>query len=313
MKHIDDFFQTQSLLIWNPGNMGAFLMNFLEASKPHYNAKLDLKKLGMLESKEWQYSDYFMGYYNNSFHKYQPETFAELKRIEKIICDYYGKENVGKYISYLIALLNQVVNNLTTFDIAVKSVPVLKEIKTIQNLYMFLMQYIDDIKYNYVKLHPHHGIPNGIPWKEKIYCYFPENKDWMRFVLHFYKLSMYPTIKSNTPYYDDSVIFMEKVNAILNNSLVFVSDFIGVENIRNDPTFTHVNIYDFLFKDGYTKLVNDMTPDQEKVLRLGKESTLEILDFFNLKHELELPGNVNLNQIPEFETFRNLVKQYYKK
>ena len=319
MKHIDDFFQTQSLLIWQPGAMGAFLMNFLDAGLPNYKTKLTLEKLGMLENKEWQYSDYFITYYNYSFPTEYPEAFNEITRIKKIVSYTYGEENVEKYTSYLVAMLcHRVVyksNRLISLRVFNEILPVLKHIKTVNDLNLYLNLPFDNQYHYYVKLHPFHTIDSSIPWKEKILCYFPPEKNWMKFLLQFYKLCFYDTLKLNRPYFNDNLPFEKIITRFLNN------EFVGLEYA--DPNFDvytkvdkedliHVDMYDFLFNDGYKKLITTMTPEQEKVLQKGKDSTLEILDFFKISHNLELPANSCINTIPEFETFRELVRKHYK-
>ena len=319
MKHIDDFFQTQSLLIWHPGAMGAFIMNFLEADKPNYKVKLQLNKLGILETKEWQYSDYFMTYYNFRFEEEHPETFLELDRIKKIIIDAYGQENVDKYNSYLIATLTHRLmyksNRLITNTLPAEILPFLKDIKTINDLNYYLNQIIDEKYHHYVKLHPFHTIIKDIPWKEKILCYFPPEKNWMQFLLHFYKLSFYYTAKYNKPFYDDNLPFEEMVSRILREDAVQLGKWVHHDFYPIIPKeeLIHVNVYDFLFKDdGYKQLVNTMTPEQAEILQKGKDSTLEILDFFNVSHELNLPPDAYLSTSPTFKTFRELVQKHYK-
>ena len=315
-EHIDKFFQTQTLVIWRPGHMGGFLMNLLEADKPNYSLMNQQQKMTRIENLEWCHSDYFVNYFNISI---VPDLEREFIRLEDLSTNQYGNEIGKKKIAYLIAVVNHLHESRLTFGNRYHVLlDVFRNIKTADDIEQYISQPINNNNFNYVKSHTSWKIIkdkdfHSIPWKEKIYCYFPPNKDWLKFVLHFYKLSYYFNVISTPPWHFEEP-FNNEITSLINNSPLHLDTlypeyeiypFIPKEELK------HVDMYKLLFEDDYNNLGIDITETHKKLIDIARQDTIDILNFFGLDHEMNLSKNDDLSKHPAFKKFRKLVIANY--
>ena len=313
LNHIDEFFKTQTLILWRPGYMGGFLMNLLGTENPYYTYMCGKNQFGRMENMEWQHTDYFVNYFS-----YLP---TEYNQIEALMSDIYGKESSKKNTAYLIAVIKHI--NESSLDKGNEKnivCDILKNIKTKNDVDNLLRQLITKNYFNSVKTHDQWRVItdknyHSIPWKEKIYCYFTPEKEWLTFVLHFYKLSYYRTVKSKLPYYDESHILETTADAIINNKELKLDGYKPEHNLypnMRKEEFRHVDVYKLLFEDnGYTQLGIDITEKQKDLIDKARQDTINILDLFELPHTLNLENTTVISECEKFDKFRKLIKENY--
>ncbi len=313
LEHINEFFQTQTLVIWRPGHMGGFLMNLLESDKPNYHSMHEKDKFGSMLNLEWKHTDYFMNYFNVNREAHS-DLEREFIRLEKMCTSAYGNEQGKKNTAYLIA----VIRHLNVLALLFEIVNIFKNIKTVDDIEKYISQPINNNNFNYVKSHNSWKLItdpafNSIQWKEKIYCYFPPNKNWLKFVLHFYKLSYYFNVLSTKPH-SFKEYFENEITSIIDNKSFYLDlgslkseiyPFIPQEEIR------HINLYKILFENNYSDLGIDLTKNQNSLIYKAKQDTIKILNLFELDHKMDLSAVDDISKHPAFRKFRRLVIANY--
>ena len=334
-KYIDQFFQTQNLVIFRAGHMGTFLINFLQADHLIFQKGYKLSLFGPQRNKEWLYDDYFMRcleekppYAFVQNHSYEDEVELILDYMKTVYVTKYG-DNLGiKYYLYALAVIRQSfldTHGVYNYFLIVKDI--IKRIGFCDDdelLSLIEHQILtSEIQFNYVKSHPgwltvKDSRYNSLPWNKKIFCSFPANKKWIPFLLHFYKLSFYKTVSSKKPFIDTEVV-KHTVNSILAEDKLILDELCDEVDIYNhipEEEIVYVDMYKLIFENDVSDIFKidpnfAMTDKKQEILDLAKNDCIEILKTFETPYTFDTDTRGNILTYPEFHKFRDLVRCHY--
>lgn len=253
----DNFFNKLTLVNYPPGYLGSFIINLLACETDAYK-KLSNFRLwtGLQSNQEWAIVDYFMGGDRVKDHE---------QILDKLKLDFTDPNKALLYIIAVLTHKNFVKNNcLQPFFYKV-----FDDLYT-KNLKDLFIDKIDGILFPYTKAHPYQPdltvvdrstFATTLPWKDKIYCNFPDDKKWIPAVLMLHKHK-----KGNLYNLFDS--------AYSYNDLV---------------DHKTINTYDIVFKQDLTTIYNiypdfELTTKRKELLDIATKVNNDILKQFDLNH-----------------------------
>jgi hypothetical protein len=286
MNHIEDFFKTQTLVNFIGGDMGSFMINFL--SNTDYNSLPDpLPKIRFSygPSYEWNTMDYFLNMVcvNDNvkalFKNYYKDEFAGnfLYYYACNVHDFLSKYKKDRSVDFssMISAFTEQLNNITEVPKNDRIVP------------------LDELYFDHVKAHIFRFNSmlcedgNNLPWKQKLFPYFPDNKIWLRDFLHVWKYSFY-MVYHGTGYVNNTINSKYEflLNAFYNKSIYFGR---GYQLPDHMDLYDSIDMYKLIFMNDetelYTKIPNFiMTPYRQQLLNDARRQSLEIMDHLELNH-----------------------------
>ena len=269
MYSFDSFFNQLTLVNYPPGYLGSFIINFLGCETEAYEKISKVHgQIGLQPNDEWAIVDYFVGGDRIKNHDLI---------LEKLKLEYNDPE---KALLYLISLLTH-----KSFVRKGKIVPyfanVFDDLYT-DKLIPLSKEKVDNILFPYVKAHPYQSKVNvvdrsmfgvSLPWKDKIYCTFPEDKKWIPALLILHKHKFRHT--------------KENLSNIVDSSY----------NQDNHPGYKILNTYDIIFKQDLTTLYNiypdfELTEKRKELLDIATKVNNDILNKFDLTHTISYNTNI---------------------
>jgi hypothetical protein len=263
MDSFDNFFSKLTLINYPPGYLGSFIINLLACETEGYkNLSNATVWTGLQSNQEWAILDYFVGgdtikHHEDILDKLKLEFPDPDKALLYLIALLTHKRIVKN--NYLPGYFSNVFNDLYTVD--------LKELANTE---------IDNILFPYTKSHPDQSSKNVVnrsmfgstlPWKNKIYCVFPDDKKWIPVILLLHKRNF--SLK-------------EPINDLLDFSYNYSNSL---------PDHKTINAYDIVFKQDLTSLYNvypnfELTKKRKEILAIATKTNNDILNRFDLTHTI---------------------------
>lgn len=301
MNQVDQFYQNHSLIVYWSGGMGTFLSVLLSSDYNHNKMNLKL-------SFEWINNDYYdhIKYYDSS------KTVKYIRQFE----EWFGKEQGAKKFFYFYRYWRD------------KQELMQEQIdeKINEKLELLTKDEVDDTLNNiptrsnfispYIQSHPWYvrnpGTENekifnyfsyavkDFPWKQKIFCYFPREKQWIQHFFIFHKIIL--------RIFSDSFMFKRSFN---NFTMPTPSVMFGDKFFSDDfPGFFKLNMYDLIFKRDVSELKQicpEIETDEVKqnILNIAQATSMAIFDSLGLDHTKELDVS-DLSEVLKF--FRSQFK-----
>lgn len=256
----DNFFNKLTLINYPPGYLGSFIINLLACETDAYK-KLSNMKIwtGLQSNQEWAIADYFLGGDRIKDHE---------QILDKLKLDFLDP---NKALLYIIAVLTHksfIKNNCLQPNFY----------KVFDDLYTkttkeLVDNKINDILFPYTKAHPYQQeakvvdrstFASTLPWKNKIYCSFPDDKKWIPAVLISHKHNK------------------ENLHQLIDSSYSHNNDL---------SDYKIINTYDIVFKQDLTTLYSiypnfELTTKRKKLLDIATEVNNDILNKFDLNHTM---------------------------
>lgn len=332
-KYIDQFFQTQNLVIFRAGHMGTFLINFLQADHSIFEKGYKKSLFGRRHNKEWLYDDYFMRciaqkppYTFVQKHSYEAQVEGILDYMKTVYVTKYG-DNLGiKYYLYAVAVIRQsFIHTAFNYPLIVKDIIQRIGFCDDDELLSLIEHQIltSEIQFNYVKSHPNwltviDSRYNSLPWNKKIFCSWPANKEWIPFLLYFYKASFFTTVSSKKPFIDFEVV-KHTVNSIISEDKLILDEHCYEVDIYNhvpEEEIVYVDMYKLIFENDVSDIFKidpnfAMTDKKQEILDVAKNDCIEILRTFETPYTFDTDTRDNILTYPEFHKFRDLVRCHY--
>lgn len=299
---LDDIFNHFVLVSFSPGHMGTFLKYFLSpiSNKGSEIFLNTLEKNAKFENHEWQYSDVFAEFF--------AEDVATYKDLITLLSKSHSPPEVFKLAA--LTILNTkyyiIKNNLgydprTHMDLLLDFAK-----KPLDPNIQIPFDILKNISHRYVKGHPFKRYPgiletlSSVKWGNKIIrCEFPDEKSWIAFYLLKYKYSNSPnqTNKVNLPKIIDDLLLFPNISFVKRFSYAKY-----VKDIYDKNEYYNFNIYDLVINKNL-KQVYEIDPsfefneEKKKILDTAHFSTLEILNFFGLDHNVNISLNTPVSDV----------------
>lgn len=270
MNRYDQFFSKLTLVSFQGGAMGSFLINFLTAENPELYAELEHKEFfGLRTNHEWSVLYYFQG-----IQDLDVEVIDQLK-------EYYGKNT---YLQQTLYAYGRLVDKL--YKENQWSNPTVKSEFTFERVLELVKEDYDSLIFPYVKNHLNLKDiqEKNVPYKKKIYCRFPEGKQWIISAFVLYKHHLYKIFHKNNNY-DYGI-------GDVKNWIRFYQDNIHFNPMpANYTDHEPLDMYELVFNknlDGLRKIYPDFEPNelQLKILDQAHDTSMMVLNDLNLSHEL---------------------------
>lgn len=286
MQSVLDFYKKQTLVIFRRGQLGSFFMNLMMADDPNYDNLVKSIQYGLVEDTgQWLVYDYFSSQLNGLVSNYVRS----------------GLPSLNLYFSHKIkSQLEE--KNLTIYEILFLRTKLNSANKPVHELSFneildLLNQPIDYIKFPFVRASPQvnlddyqQAIASGNKIQQaifdiitnwsglKVFCYFPEDKQWISSLLECYETSFVPSIKFNRLILDQNFDdWRLTADGLIKN---FETDYLD---------FPKINMYKVVFEkdlsDVYKIFPNFvLTEKKQKLLDLAHFSQLKIMQTLQLDH-----------------------------
>lgn len=271
MNKYEDFFSRLTLVSFQGGAMGSFLINFLTAEDPELYTKLEYQTyFGLRTNQEWALLYYFQGIQDLDI------------KVTNQLKEYYGKN----YTQQTLYGYGRLIANL--YKENKLSISAITSEFTFERFLELVREDYDSLLFPYVKNHLDLKDiqEKNIPYKKKIYCSFPEGKQWIIYAFVLYKHHLYKifhntqdfgyhigNVKNWIRYHQDDILF----------------DTIPV-NYTDHET---LDMYELVFNknlDGLRKIYPDFEPNelQLKLLDQAHDTSMSVLNDLKLSHELTI-------------------------
>ena len=311
----EEFMKTQSLIIYQPGHMGSFLINLLHHS--NYKKECERGNLGRMYNKEWVTTDYAnivgTGYYNKDLAN--APNYPLLEEFKKHI-GYMKSTKSEEELLFLFAKFAY----LRNFNYRELSSGILGD-----HLGIFSSEPLLDPLYTSVKYHPcfieeEDFAVFDMSWKNIVYCYFPSEKLWIKTILHFEKMLNY------FYFFESKRVHPRKISPSLSNLVdgIIKKDY-GISIKYMGPTVISlpdrakkINMYDLIFRRDLSE-ISDIFSDidfskRKYIIDTAYKDCMDILNFYNLDHAMSIPFNYDRYEffyMKETKSFRDFVSEHY--
>lgn len=275
MNKYDDFFSKLTLVTFGGGRMGSFLINFLTAENEIiYNRFVKQGNFGLRSNHEWHLAHYF-----ENAHNIKKETIEYTK-------NFYGANTYLKQTLFSYAkLIDKNFINKTVQDID------LINTFTGEKALELVNEEFTSIKFPYVKDHPAPPTLHGniiLPYKNRIFCYFPPGKQWIANFFVLYKHHLYKIFHNNNNY--DYGLENIPLLALIGDKRRQEPEAITLEN------HTSVNMYELVFNknlEDIYKIYPGYKPNQTqlKLLDMAHDTSMLVLKDLGLSHEMVVEDN----------------------
>jgi hypothetical protein len=272
MNRYDKFFSKLTLVSFQGGAMGSFLINFLNAENPELYAEFERREFfGLRTNHEWSVLYYFQGIQNLDV-----TVLDQLK-------EYYGKNT---YIQQTLYAYGRLVENLCkerkwSTSLVKSEFTFERALELVKEDYDY-----DSLLFPYVKNHlnERNFQEKSVPYKKKIYCYFPKGKQWIISAFVLYKHHLYKIFHKNNNY--------DYGTGDVKNWIRYYQDNIYFDPMPiNYTDHESLDMYELVFNknlDGLRKIYPDFEPGelQLELLNQAHDTSMMVLNDLNISHEL---------------------------
>lgn len=272
MRHIDNLFKGLTLIDFAGGAMGTFLCCLLgDNEHEHYKKVKRSGNAGMTDNFEWARVDYFSELVDKDFSK-----------ITSHFAKKYGDEWKKKFLyAYAVEYISKVKSGQIAVDMHLVPVEQYKK-----NLKVHLDG--NDLIFTAIKSHSNEDTgsvftADNIPWKYKLYAYFPDDKLWVQHVLLFWKKYLFPRQATKDIFRQASF----KANILLTDPSSEIFDKFK-ENAPG-PDWKKLNMYELIFNKNTDILYEAMpdltlTAEQLRLLDLAHTTSIQIFKNLGMDH-----------------------------
>lgn len=299
------------MVSFNGGAMGSFLINLLDKSS----------RVGFGQHSsnlEWNHVSYFLSLEHGIL-----DTNESYHAVKKPFIDKFDHHQWTKYYLYAYAY--------SSYQVCKDANGSINEFvgEKFVNSFMSSNNRLDvknnviptnDLDYFYVKSHPFvRGMiffyDQSITWKQKIHCYFPDDKLW---IMHLLALWKHHLFKLFHPSSQKQFIDFWLLDAFTNPKKHEFVLTTGKFKYLNLDDFTHVNMYNLIFNNDVSELYEkipgfELTPDKEKILTQACQSNCSILDKFGFDHRDSFMKTITMDDLKNNIVLKEMINEYSAK